>query len=295
MRKDTGSDLSQPRHIGVYSAGNLLADIRFPGQTHRGFIHLFFPCGDAFTCTDIRVQKPAPWAQHTSHFLKKSRQMWVAVRGFDVDHDVEAPIGEWQVLRIALDEIQTRNVVPSSAELNPFRVQVKSCIRSWLHGTHQIRSASAMPATNLQHPLASDICLSGNSVIQLNEVPVRFIGFAQLQLQRRIFLVTPTEEQEIVAAKPGGDTVPVLRSDRAPVPSDKNFPVSREEFTERGAANTVFDAHRAKYRTHAAVKRRQSSPFSPGYAPDQAIPQSTCPRRHSPIASQCSVYLSRSP
>ncbi len=68
-----------------------------------------------------------------------------------------------------------------------------------------------MPATNLEHPFSSEIRLASHSVVELNRVPVRLIGFRQRQGHRRVFLVAPVEEDRIfIAQKPAVEAIPIL-------------------------------------------------------------------------------------
>ena len=60
-------------------------------------------------------------AKHARHFGEEALEIWVLVRGFDIDHCVEGFVGEGQVFGVSLDEIQAGQLVALSAEVDAGR------------------------------------------------------------------------------------------------------------------------------------------------------------------------------
>ena len=74
-----------------------------------------------------------------------------------------------------------------------------------MQGPHEVRDSTAMAATDLQHPFAAEIRLSRRAVVELNGEPVGLVQLCQRHDHRRILLVGPVEEQNVVVAKPTGE------------------------------------------------------------------------------------------
>ncbi|CFR94672.1 Uncharacterised protein [Mycobacterium tuberculosis] len=64
-------------------------------------------------------------AKHARHFGQEAAKVGVLVRGFDIDHRIEGFVGERQVLRVALHELQAGQPVLCPAEVDAGRIQVQ--------------------------------------------------------------------------------------------------------------------------------------------------------------------------
>lgn len=126
------------------------------------------------------------------------------MRGFDIDHRIEGLVGEGQVFGVALHEIQSGQLVLFPAEVDTRRVQVQTRIGGRVQGAHKVRGSAAVPATDLEHLLATKINLGRCAVIELDAKPVGLIGRRQRQGHRRILLVGPVDEQRFIGAHQAG-------------------------------------------------------------------------------------------
>ncbi|WP_343709668.1 hypothetical protein [Mycobacterium sp.] len=58
-----------------------------------------------------------------------------------------------------------------------------------------------MAAAALQHLLASQVYLGRGAVVELDEVPMRFIGLVQRDTHWWVFFVSVVEEQPVIGAE----------------------------------------------------------------------------------------------
>lgn len=84
-------------------------------------------------------------SKYTCHFLEEAREIGVLVRGFDVDDGIESLVGEGQVLRVALHEIQARQLVLLLAQLDAGRVQVESRVGRRTEVADDVRRSPPAP------------------------------------------------------------------------------------------------------------------------------------------------------
>ena len=179
--------------------------------------------------------------EHPRHLLEEVTVVRVEVRGFDVDHRVEAVLGERQILGIALHERQLGQIVAPLAEGNPRGIQVKSRIRGGAKGTRDVRGRAAVAATDLQHPLALEIHLRRDAVIELDAEPIDLVGCRKGQAHRRVLLVAPIEEEHFVVAEPAGDQAISVFPDKFSEP-----PVRKADYLRHHRAVNLIN-HRGQY------------------------------------------------
>ena len=173
----------------------------FGYQTHGNAGKLRLPGCEFVGVADIGIQEMPSRAQHTLHFGEETADILVVDRGFDIDHGVEGLIWEGQALGVALHEVQAGQVVPLSAEFDADRVQIQRRVGGRAQGPHQVRSAAAVAATDLQYLFADEIHLRRRAMVELDGKPVRLIGRRQRQRQRRILLISVVEEQHVVSCE----------------------------------------------------------------------------------------------
>ena len=114
---------------------------------------------------------------------------------------------------------------------------------------HQVGGSAAVPAADFQHFFAAEIDLGCGLVVELNAAPVGLVGLLERQTHRRIFLVAPVQEDDILLPdKPTGhEGIPVLE--------DLLIGRGGPDAVHQANADSVQGLHGAA--THAGQYRRQ--------------------------------------
>src|SRR3954447_4274984 len=151
-------------------------------------------------------------AQDACRFAEKTLEVGVDVRGLDVDHRIKGFVREGQVLGVALHEIQAGQLVPLPAEVNGGRVEVQPRVGGGMHRPYKVGGSAPMATADFQHFLAAEIDLACGLVVELNAAPVGLVGLVERQTHRRVFLVAPVQEDDVLLPDEptGHQGIPVL-------------------------------------------------------------------------------------
>ena len=79
------------------------------------------------------------------------------MRGFDVDDGIEGFLGEGQVFRVALDEIEARNVMALFAERDAGGIEVEPGLFRGFECAGELGRAATVAATHFEHVLSADV------------------------------------------------------------------------------------------------------------------------------------------
>ncbi len=158
---------------------------------------------------EVGVQHHPSRPQHPVDLFQELRHVRVAVRGLDVEDDVEAGVGERQVLRVPAAEAQPGSTVAATAVADRRPSEVHPRQRTGPEAFEHERRALSAAAADLEHVLAGDVARPRHGAVE-GEPEATVVGAVRglagcgepvVDERRRV--VPATERHDLVEDAPG--------------------------------------------------------------------------------------------